>query len=79
MEGQLLSSREDVELRLTERELACLRWVVAGKTNPEIADILHIAEGTVGQHLKKASTKLQALNRAHLCVRAVVLGLVVPE
>ena len=49
--------------RLTERETEVLRWLAAGKSNPEIAAILDLAPGTVKRHVEKVLAKLGAENR----------------
>jgi DNA-binding CsgD family transcriptional regulator len=48
---------------LTERELDVLRLLVAGKTNPEIADALFIGPGTVRNHVSHILAKLGARTR----------------
>jgi DNA-binding CsgD family transcriptional regulator len=48
---------------LTRREQAVLRWLAAGKTNREIAEILAIAPSTVGKHLERIYEKLGVENR----------------
>jgi DNA-binding CsgD family transcriptional regulator len=40
--------------RLTERQKACLRLVLTGRSSKHIADVLRISPGTVDQHLKAA-------------------------
>jgi len=61
---------------LTARERECLRWVAAGKTSGEIADILGIAEGTVAQHMANVRRKLQTPTRAQAAVRAIHFALI---
>ena len=48
---------------LTQREDAVLRWLAAGKSNREIAEILEIAPSTVGKHLERIFKKLGVENR----------------
>lgn len=48
---------------LTDREREILREVVTGASNADIADRLHLAEGTVRNYLSTAMTKLAARNR----------------
>jgi len=48
---------------LTNRERAILRLAAEGKSNPEIADILGIANGTVRNHISNVYTKLNVDNR----------------
>jgi LuxR family quorum sensing-dependent transcriptional regulator len=59
----------------TPRELECLRWVAAGKTDPEIGTILSIVATTVRFHVDAARKKLGAQTRAHAVARLVMRGL----
>ena len=49
---------------LTTRETEVLRWVARGKTNAEIALILHISAFTVKNHMRRLFQKLNVSNRA---------------
>jgi DNA-binding CsgD family transcriptional regulator len=40
--------------RLTRREIQCLKWAAAGKTDATIAELVHISAPTVRFHLKNA-------------------------
>jgi len=51
------------QLRLTPREAEVLLWVAQGKTNPEIAVILGMAEKTVKVHLGHIFEKMGTDNR----------------
>ena len=55
---------------LTRRELQVLREVVAGYTNKEIAERIHISENTVKAHLTHIFDKLGASNRVELALFA---------
>lgn len=59
---------------LTKREVACLRWAAAGKTNDEIAIILGLKRTTIRFHIRRAATKLGAVNRDQTLFRAAQLG-----
>jgi DNA-binding NarL/FixJ family response regulator len=48
---------------LTEREVEVLRLVAAGKTNPEIAELLVLSEKTVGRHLTNIFNKINVTTR----------------
>lgn len=61
--------------QLTEREMDCLHWAAAGKTDWEIGCILTIKETTVRTHLENARRKLDAGNRTHAVAEAFRLGL----
>ena len=49
---------------LSEREEEVMRWVRLGKTNSEIAIILHLSTFTVKNHMKSIFSKLDVTNRA---------------
>ena len=51
---------------LSSRELEIVRWVVRGKTNWEIGQILEISDKTVKTHMQNIFSKLQASSRAQI-------------
>nr|WP_242528502.1 helix-turn-helix transcriptional regulator [Novosphingobium sp. PY1] len=59
---------------LTKREVECLRWAAAGKTNDEIGIILGLQRTTVRFHIRSASVKLDAVNRDQTLFKAAQLG-----
>lgn len=61
---------------LTRREVQCLRWAAAGKTDAEIGMILDLSVSTVRFHLRNAAGKLGATGRAQSIQRAAGLGYV---
>jgi transcriptional regulator EpsA len=63
---------------LTKREIQVLHWVKNGKTNSEIAQILHLSPPTVKNHLQKIMRKLGVTNRAQAVGKGATLRLVVP-
>lgn len=60
---------------LTERERDVLRLAEDGVPNAEIAQRLHLAEGTVRNHVSSAITKLHARNRTEAATTARTAGL----
>ncbi|MGC4942053.1 helix-turn-helix transcriptional regulator [Kribbella sp. DT2] len=64
---------------LSPRELDVVRWVVAGKTNREIARILTKSPATVDQQLRSAMRKLKVTSRTALAVTAVEVGVFTEE
>jgi DNA-binding NarL/FixJ family response regulator len=54
---------EGSEQQLTEREIEILRLAKKGLPNPQIADALHIAPGTVRNHLSAIYRKLDVHSR----------------
>lgn len=57
---------------LTEREAAVLDLIAKGQSNRQIAAALHLAEGTVKNHVSRVMQKLHANTRTELAV--LVLG-----
>ncbi len=51
------------ELNLTHRETEVLKWIAAGKSNPEIALILAVSKKTIAKHVEHILEKLGAENR----------------
>lgn len=62
--------------RLTRREIQCLKWAAAGKTDNMIAELVHISAPTVRFHLKNAAEKLRVIGRAQAVREAAALGYV---
>lgn len=60
---------------LTPRESEILRLVAQGMTNREIADRLHLTEGTVKNHMSAVYAKLHARDRAQAVSFAMRQGL----
>jgi len=60
---------------LTERELDILRLVVAGYSNREIAAAIHLAPGTVKNHVSSVLLKLGVRDRTRAVIKALDLGL----
>ncbi|HIY23043.1 MAG TPA: response regulator transcription factor [Candidatus Brachybacterium merdigallinarum] len=60
---------------LTEREIDVLRLVAEGYANREIARMLHLAEGTVKNHLSSILQKMGARDRTNAVLRALREGL----
>jgi LuxR family maltose regulon positive regulatory protein len=60
---------------LTERELEILRLIAAGRSNPEIADVLYLSVNTVKWHAKNLYAKLDVGSRVEVVARAQELGL----
>ncbi len=54
--------------KLTPREAEIACWLAAGKSNPEIACILHCKRRTVEKHVERILEKLGVENRASVAV-----------
>lgn len=61
-------------VRLTKREIQCLKWAAAGKTDADIAQIIGISGPTVRFHVQNAALKLRVAGRAQAIHRATGLG-----
>lgn len=61
---------------LSGREIDCLHWASAGKSNPEIGTILSVSPNTVHFHLKNAYRKLDVTSRVTAVGKARTLGLI---
>jgi DNA-binding NarL/FixJ family response regulator len=59
---------------LTEREREVLRLIAAGMNNREIADALHVAEGTVKNHTSNILSKLGVRDRTRAVLKALRRG-----
>jgi LuxR family transcriptional regulator len=65
----------ELNAKLSNREIAVLRWTADGKTSSEISCILNIAERTVNFHINNVITKLNAANKTSAAIKAAMLGL----
>jgi len=61
--------------KLSEREVAVLRLVAHGASNAEIASELHLAEGTVRNHISSIFVKLDVNDRTQAAIIAIRHGL----
>ncbi|HEY4390682.1 MAG TPA: response regulator transcription factor [Paenibacillus sp.] len=56
-------------IKLTEREEELAQLIIKGLNNREIADALHIAEGTARSYISNLYSKLEVVDRAQAIVR----------
>jgi len=75
--SRCLTSRlmQEADAKLSNREIAVLRWTADGKTSGEISRILNISERTVNFHINDVVTKLNAVNKTSATVKAAMIGL----
>jgi LuxR family transcriptional regulator/LuxR family quorum-sensing system transcriptional regulator CciR len=73
---QLHGAVEVPPANLTRRELDVLGWVVRGKSNSVIAELLGISEHTVDTLMRRVYRKLGVGDRTSAALRAVGSGLV---
>jgi DNA-binding NarL/FixJ family response regulator len=66
----------EIAAKLTPQELTIVRMVAGGLRNKEIADKIHISEGTVKVHLHNIYEKLHVNSRVALLRYAQEKGLV---
>ncbi|HMT33401.1 MAG: response regulator transcription factor [Actinomycetales bacterium] len=67
----------DVDVQpLSEREVEVMRLLAAGYSNREVAKALHLAEGTVKNHVSAILLKLGVRDRTRAVLRAIELGLI---
>lgn len=59
---------------LTDREIDVLRLLAEGYSNREVAELLHLAEGTVKNHISMILQKLGARDRTNAVLRALREG-----
>ena len=65
----------EADAKLSNREIAVLRWTADGKTSGDISSILNISERTVNFHINNVTTKLNAANKTSAAIKAAMLGL----
>lgn len=70
------SQKSELVSPLSDRELDVVRLLAGGRSNREIAGALHLAEGTVKNHVTNVLGKLGARDRTQAALRARELGLV---
>lgn len=58
-------------LELSEKEKSVLGWLILGKTNWEISQILGVTERCVAERLKRSRIKLCASTRVGLAIAAL--------
>jgi DNA-binding CsgD family transcriptional regulator len=69
-----LTEASSVKAPLTPRELECLRWVLQGKSDTDIAKILGISHTTVHFHIEQVKKKLGVKTRTQAAAMIVTLG-----
>lgn len=61
-------------VEFTRREIQCLKWAAAGKTDSEIATIMGVSAPTIRFHMTNASRKLGVSGRSQTVRLATTLG-----
>lgn len=73
--ARITSKASAAELGLSRRELEVLRLLARGSSNKEIALALHVAEGTIKNHLTNIFGKLGVTDRTQAALKAHEYGL----
>jgi DNA-binding CsgD family transcriptional regulator len=73
---EALAGTATAPVKLTRREVQCLKWAAAGKTDQEIGEIVGISLPTVRFHINNASQKMHVMGRSQAVRRAATLGYV---
>jgi len=68
--ARLHRALREQKARLSPREIDCLKWVSAGKSDWVIGEILHLSERTVNGYIESAKRKYEVTTR----VQAVLLA-----
>jgi DNA-binding NarL/FixJ family response regulator len=66
-----ISTRLSARESLTARENEILKLIVEGKSNTEIGERLHLAEGTVKNYVSAILEKCHAKNRTELAIKTI--------
>lgn len=72
---EAIGATSSIDGTLTERETEVLRLIAGGYSNREIAEMLHLAPGTVKNHVSNLLMKLGARDRTQAVLRALRHGL----
>ena len=72
----LVPPEEPSNLGLSEREMEVLRLVARGACNKEIAHALHLAQGTVKNHMTRILEKMEVSSRTAAALKAREHGIV---
>ena len=67
-----------LSIKVTPREMECLRWIMHGKSSWEISQILHCAEATINFHVTNLKQKFNVHTRQQVVVKAIKAGLLTP-
>lgn len=73
---RVVTTIESAPMPLTERETEVLRLMAAGHSNREIGTLLHMAEGTVKNHVSVILGKIGVRDRTRAVLAALERGLI---
>lgn len=66
----------EMPIKLTPRELECLKWSATGKSSWDIGQIFHCTEAAVNFHFMNIRRKFGTSSRREAVVKAIRLGLI---
>lgn len=69
-----LNEASSVKAPLTPREIECLKWVLDGKSDTDIGEILGISHATVHFHIERLKKKLGVRTRTQAAAMVMTLG-----
>jgi DNA-binding CsgD family transcriptional regulator len=69
-----LTEASSVKAPLSPRELECLKWVLDGKSDTDIGEILGISHTTVHFHIERVKKKLGVRTRTQAAAMIITLG-----
>lgn len=73
------ADKEEAPVRLTPRELECLKWAMVGKSSWDISRIMCCSEATVNFHMANARRKFKVTTRQQAVIKAIRLGFISPD
>lgn len=72
----IIRTNQGASIKLTRREKEVLEWLVVGKSNSVIADIMGLSKHTIDSYMRKLFFKLDASDRVTAAVRGLAIGAV---
>jgi LuxR family transcriptional regulator, quorum-sensing system regulator BjaR1 len=75
---EIVATAQDGLGPLSDREIECLKWAAAGKTDWEIGQIIEVKTTTVRTHLEHARQKLNAANKVEAVAKAIRRKILTP-
>jgi LuxR family transcriptional regulator/LuxR family quorum-sensing system transcriptional regulator CciR len=74
--SELLRRKASEDIHLSNREHEILQWVVRGKSNSVIADIIGISSHTVDTYMRRLYMKLEVSDRVTAALRGLAIGVI---
>lgn len=66
------------QVKLTPRELECLKWCATGKSSWDMGQILNCTEAAVNFHFTNIRRKFRTSSRRQAVVKAIHMGIITP-